>query len=72
MVSCRPRPSAKRCLSRAWCLQKFDNTSKGIVIAIADKQMPIRYVGLGEGIDDLQLFDPRTFVETLLDAGERE
>ena len=55
-------------------LTKFDNTSKGgIVIAIADKlKMPIRYVGLGEGIDDLQLFDPRTFVETLLDAGERE
>lgn len=49
-------------------LTKFDNTSKGgIVIAIADKlKMPIRYVGLGEGIDDLQLFEPRTFVETLL------
>ena len=49
-------------------LTKFDNTSKGgIVIAIADKlRMPIRYVGLGEGIDDLQLFDPKTFVETLL------
>ena len=55
-------------------LTKFDNTSKGgIVIAIADRlKMPIRYVGLGEGIDDLQLFDPRTFVETLLDAGEHE
>lgn len=52
-------------------LTKFDNTSKGgIAIAIADKlKMPIRYVGLGEGIDDLQPFDPRTFVETLLDAG---
>lgn len=51
-------------------LTKFDNTSKGgIAIAIADKlKMPIRYVGLGEGIDDLQPFDPRTFVETLLDA----
>ncbi len=30
--------------------------------------MPIRYVGLGEGVDDLQLFDPRTFIETLLDV----
>lgn len=52
-------------------LTKFDNMSKGgIAIAIADKlKMPIRYVGLGEGIDDLQPFDPRTFVETLLDAG---
>lgn len=55
-------------------LTKFDNTSKGgIVLAIADKlKMPIRYVGLGEGVDDLQLFDPRTFVETLLDARNPE
>lgn len=51
-------------------LTKFDNTSKGgIILAIADKlKMPIRYVGLGEGVDDLQLFDPRTFIETLLDV----
>ena len=55
-------------------LTKIDNTSKGgIVLAIADKlKMPIRYVGLGEGVDDLQLFDPRTFVETLLDARNPE
>ncbi|MDO5115288.1 MAG: signal recognition particle-docking protein FtsY [Synergistaceae bacterium] len=55
-------------------LTKFDNTSKGgIVIAIADRlKMPIRYVGLGEGIDDLQPFEPRTFVETLLNAGSEE
>ncbi|MCR5335305.1 MAG: signal recognition particle-docking protein FtsY [Synergistes sp.] len=51
-------------------LTKFDNTSKGgIVIAIAEKlKMPVRYVGLGEGIDDLQLFEPRAFVEALLNA----
>lgn len=50
-------------------LTKFDNTSKGgIVLAIAEKlRMPIRYVGLGEGIDDIQLFDPEIFVRTLLD-----
>lgn len=55
-------------------LTKFDNTSKGgIVLAIADKlKMPIRYVGLGEGIDDLQLFEPRTFIETLLGKEEKE
>lgn len=49
-------------------LTKFDNTSKGgIILAIAEKlKMPIRYVGLGEGIDDIQLFDPETFVKTLL------
>ncbi len=51
-------------------LTKFDNTSKGgIVLAIAEKLgMPIRYVGLGEGIDDLERFDPGTFVDTLLDS----
>ncbi|MBR4401106.1 MAG: signal recognition particle-docking protein FtsY [Synergistes sp.] len=51
-------------------LTKFDNTSKGgIVIAIAEKlKMPVRYVGLGEGIDDLQLFEPRAFAEALLNA----
>ena len=55
-------------------LTKFDNTSKGgIVIAIAERlKMPIRYVGLGEGIDDLQLFEPRAFVETLLDIKDGE
>ncbi len=55
-------------------LTKFDNTSKGgIILAIADKlKMPIRYVGLGEGVDDLQLFDSKTFVETLLDVEKHE
>ena len=50
-------------------LTKFDNTSKGgIILSIAEKlRMPIRYVGLGEKVDDLQLFDPKTFIETLLD-----
>ena len=49
-------------------LTKFDNTAKGgIVLAIADKlKLPIRYVGLGEGVDDLQLFDARAFAESLL------
>lgn len=55
-------------------LTKFDNTSKGgIVLAIAEKlKMPIRYVGLGEGIDDIQPFDPEVFVRTLLDMENEE
>lgn len=55
-------------------LTKFDNTSKGgIVLAIAEKlRMPIRYVGLGEGVDDLQLFDAKIFIETLLDIENHE
>ena len=55
-------------------LTKFDNTSKGgIILAIAEKlRMPIRYVGLGEKVDDLQLFDPKTFIETLLEIENNE
>lgn len=53
-------------------LTKFDNTSKGgVVLAIAEKlKMPVRYVGLGEGVDDIQLFDPETFVKTLLNIAD--
>ena len=49
-------------------LTKLDGTAKGgIVIAIA-KQLgvPVKFVGMGEGIDDLQPFDPKAFVEALL------
>ncbi|MDR0649154.1 MAG: signal recognition particle-docking protein FtsY [Synergistaceae bacterium] len=50
-------------------LTKFENTAKGgIVVSIAKKlRLPIRYVGLGEGIDDLEPFSPRGFVSALLD-----
>ncbi|MDR1516219.1 MAG: signal recognition particle-docking protein FtsY [Synergistaceae bacterium] len=50
-------------------LTKFDNTAKGgIVISIAQKlRLPIRYIGLGEGIDDLEPFSPRGFAAALLD-----
>lgn len=53
-------------------LTKYDNTSKGgIVLSIAEKlKMPIRYVGLGEGVDDIQPFDPETFVKTLLEISD--
>lgn len=48
-------------------LAKLDGTAKGgIVIAIANElKIPVRYVGLGEKIDDLEEFDPKDFVETL-------
>ncbi|NLV82175.1 MAG: signal recognition particle-docking protein FtsY [Synergistaceae bacterium] len=53
-------------------LTKFDNTSKGgIVLSIADKlNLPIRYVGLGENIEDLQPFNSKTFVESLLNENK--
>ena len=49
-------------------LTKLDGTAKGgIVIAIArELQVPVKYVGLGEGIDDLQPFDAQAFVEALI------
>ena len=48
-------------------LTKLDGTAKGgIVIAIAQElQVPVKFVGLGEGIDDLKLFDPKEFVSDL-------
>ena len=49
-------------------LTKLDGTAKGgIVIAIAQAlQVPVKFVGLGEGIDDLQPFDARSYVEALI------
>ena len=49
-------------------LTKLDGTAKGgIVIAIArELQVPVKYVGLGEGLDDLQPFDAQAFVEALI------
>ena len=49
-------------------LTKLDGTAKGgIVVAIAsDVCIPVRYVGVGEGVEDLQAFDREAFVEALL------
>ncbi|MGI6578231.1 MAG: signal recognition particle-docking protein FtsY [Eubacteriales bacterium] len=49
-------------------LTKLDGTAKGgIVIAIADELgIPVRYVGVGESVDDLMPFDAREFVHALL------
>jgi fused signal recognition particle receptor len=49
-------------------LTKLDGTAKGgIVVAIADElKIPVRLIGVGEGVDDLQDFQPRAFVDALL------
>ncbi|MDR0764210.1 MAG: signal recognition particle-docking protein FtsY [Synergistaceae bacterium] len=49
-------------------LTKFDNTAKGgIVLSISQRlRLPIRYIGLGEGVADLELFSCRDFVHALL------
>ena len=48
-------------------LTKLDGTAKGgVVIGICDQlHIPIKYIGVGESIDDLQLFDKKQFVESL-------
>jgi fused signal recognition particle receptor len=49
-------------------LAKLDGTAKGgVVVAIRDQLgIPVRYVGIGERIEDLQEFDPRSFAESLV------
>ena len=49
-------------------LTKLDGTAKGgITVAIADAlQIPVKYVGLGEGIEDLRPFDAGAFVQALV------
>ncbi len=49
-------------------LTKLDGSAKGgIVIAIAQElQVPVKFIGVGEGIDDLMPFEPRAFVEALI------
>lgn len=48
-------------------ITKLDGTAKGgVVIGISDQlRIPVKYIGLGEGISDLQPFDKREFVESL-------
>ena len=48
-------------------ITKLDGTAKGgVVIGISDQlQVPVKYIGLGEGMEDLQLFDPKAFVDSL-------
>lgn len=55
-------------------LAKLDSTAKGgVIVAIADRLgVPVRFVGLGEGIEDLREFDANEFVEALFDSGEGE
>ena len=50
-------------------LTKLDGTAKGgIVITIADEfDMPVKFVGLGEGIEDLQEFEPADFAKGIFD-----
>ncbi len=51
----------------AIALTKLDGTAKGgVAIGISDQfKIPIKYIGIGEGVDHIRLFDKKEFVETL-------
>lgn len=55
-------------------LTKIDGTAKGgVVIGISDEfQIPVRYIGVGEGIDDLQVFNKYEFVDSLFGSASTE
>lgn len=50
-------------------LTKLDGTAKGgIVISIAKEQsIPVKFIGVGEGVEDLQLFNPQSFAKALFE-----
>ncbi len=50
----------------ALAITKLDGTAKGgVVMGISDQfQIPVKYIGVGEGIEDLQHFDPKSFVDS--------
>ena len=53
----------------ALAVTKLDGTAKGgVVLGIADQfNIPVKFIGVGEGIGDLQIFDKRAFVDSLFD-----
>jgi fused signal recognition particle receptor len=50
-------------------LTKLDGTAKGgVVIGISDQfKVPVRYIGLGEQMEDLQIFNTKAFVDSLFE-----
>jgi len=50
-------------------LTKLDGSTKGgVVVGIVDQlKVPLKYIGIGEGVDDLRLFDRKEFAESLFD-----
>ena len=54
-------------------ITKLDGTAKGgVVIGISDQlKVPVKYIGLGEGMEDLQLFNKREFVDSLFNTSNK-
>ena len=55
------------------CLTKLDGTAKGgVIFSIADEfRIPVRYIGVGEGISDLREFNAGEFIDALFDGGNK-
>ena len=55
-------------------ITKLDGTAKGgVVVGIVDQfRVPVKYIGIGEGIDDLKVFDKREFVNALFTKDDLE
>jgi fused signal recognition particle receptor len=55
-------------------ITKLDGTAKGGIAVAIQKELsiPVKYIGVGEHIDDLQKFDPKAFVNALFDTGEKD
>jgi fused signal recognition particle receptor len=51
-------------------LTKLDGTARGGIVVAIERELgiPVKFVGVGEGVGDLIVFDPRAFVDSLLDA----
>ncbi|MCL1934654.1 MAG: signal recognition particle-docking protein FtsY, partial [Candidatus Azobacteroides sp.] len=58
----------------ALAITKLDGTAKGgVVIGISDQMhVPVKYIGLGEGLEDLQVFRKREFVNSLFGGDEKK
>jgi len=56
----------------AMAITKLDGTAKGgVVIGISDQfKIPVKYIGLGEGMEDLQAFNKKEFVDSLFGEGK--
>ena len=55
-------------------LTKLDGTAKGgVILGIVDQhRVPVRYVGIGERVEDLREFQPGSFVEALFERPDEE
>jgi len=53
-------------------LSKIDGTAKGgaVLAIMRSLSIPVKFVGLGEGVEDVEPFDPKAFIDALFDPGE--